>query len=97
MESKLNDLISRKDVLDEIFILEFFYSHHDVIRKFCERLNASVGKLPAVDAVEVVRCKDCNRRYDADECPMCCLIGGESHDYTADNGYCDRGERKENV
>ena len=26
---------------------------------------------PTVDAVEVVRCKDCIRRYDTDECPMC--------------------------
>ena len=30
-----------------------------------------VEEMPTVDAVEVVRCKDCIRRYDTDECPMC--------------------------
>ena len=50
---------------------------------------------PIVDAVEVVRCKDCIRRYDTDECPMCFLIKGKYYEYTNENGYCDRGERKE--
>lgn len=49
---------------------------------------------PAVDAVPVVRCCECKRRYDADECPMCFLIDGEYHEYTNGNGYCDRGERR---
>ena len=51
-------------------------------------------QLPAADVVEVVRCKDCRRRYDADECPMCFLIDGEYHEYTNGNGFCDRGERR---
>ena len=50
---------------------------------------------PTIDAVPVVRCEDCIRRYDTDECPMCFLIEGNYCDYTNDNGYCDRGERKE--
>ena len=50
---------------------------------------------PNVDAVEVVRCKDCIRRYDTDECPMCYLSGGQYVEYTSDDGYCDRGERKD--
>ena len=52
---------------------------------------------PTVDAVPVVRCKYCIRRYDTDECPMCFLIEGNYCDYTNENGYCDRGERKEGV
>ena len=48
-----------------------------------------------IDAVPVVRCKDCIRRYDTDECPMCFLIEGNYCEYTNENGYCDRGERKE--
>ena len=48
-----------------------------------------------VDAVPVVRCKDCIRRYDTDECPMCFLIEGKYYEYTNENGFCDRGERKE--
>ena len=51
-------------------------------------------KQPTIDAVEVVRCKDCIRRYDTDECSMCFLIEGKYYEYTNGNGFCDRGERK---
>ena len=50
---------------------------------------------PTIDAVPVVRCKDCVRRYDTDECPMCYLSEGKYYEYTNENGFCDRGERKE--
>lgn len=56
---------------------------------------AFLKKQPTIDAVPVVRCKDCIRRYDTDECPMCFLIEGKYYEYTNGNGYCDRGERKE--
>ena len=52
-------------------------------------------KQPTIDAVPVVRCKDCIRRYDTDECPMCFLIEGKYYEYTNENGFCDCGERKE--
>ena len=54
-----------------------------------------VDNAPTVDAVEVVRCKDCIRRYDTDECPMCFLIEGKYYEYTNGNWFCDCGERKE--
>ena len=56
---------------------------------------AFLKRQPTIDAVPVVRCKDCIRRYDTDECPMCFLIEGKYYDYTNENGFCDRGERKE--
>lgn len=56
---------------------------------------AFLKKQPIIDAVPVIRCKDCIRRYDTDECPMCFLIEGEYCEYTNENGYCDRGEPKE--
>ena len=55
----------------------------------------SIDSQPTVDAVEVVRCKDCIKRYDTDECPMCYLSEGKYYEYTNGNGFCDRGERKE--
>lgn len=58
---------------------------------------AFLKKQPTIDAVPVVRCKDCIRRYDTDECPMCFLIEGTYYEYTNENGHCDRGERKEGV
>ena len=54
-----------------------------------------IDQAPTIDAVPVVRCKDCIRRYNTDECPMCFLIEGEYCEYTNENGFCDRGERKE--
>ena len=54
-----------------------------------------IEEMPTIDAAPVVRCKDCIRRYDTDECPMCFLIEGKYYEYTNENGFCDRGERKE--
>ena len=56
-----------------------------------------IEEMPTIDAVPVVRCKDCIRRYDTDECPMCFLIEGNYCEYTNENGFCDRGERKEDA
>ena len=56
---------------------------------------AFLKKQPTIDAVPVVRCQDCIRRYDTDECPMCFLIEGKYYEYTNENGFCDRGEQKE--
>ena len=54
-----------------------------------------IAQAPTIDAVPVVRCEDCIRRYDTDECPMCFLIEGKYYEHTNENGFCDRGERKE--
>ena len=54
-----------------------------------------IDQAPTIDAVPVVRCKDCIRRYDTDECPMCFLSEGKYYEYTNGNGFCNRGERKE--
>ena len=53
-----------------------------------------INNQPTIDAVVVVRCKDCIRRYDTDECPMCFLSEGQYYEFTRDDGFCDRGERK---
>lgn len=55
---------------------------------------------PTVDAVEVVRCKDCKRRGTSYECPFRRLIFTEAEGYhyedvTLDDSFCSFGERKE--
>ena len=65
------------------------------IREYIERQREFLDKFPTIDAVPVVRCNDCIRRYDTDECPMCFLIEGKYYEYTNENGFCDRGEPKE--
>lgn len=54
----------------------------------------TIRDLPSIDAVEVVRCKDCNHRYHSVECPC------QSYDHfyswmPADDWFCKKGERKE--
>lgn len=61
----------------------------------------AIEQAPAIDAVEVVRCKECKYRKDPFVCPMC----GESvapegedwgvHDWAEDDGFCHKGERRE--
>lgn len=66
--------------------------------------------MPGVDAVEVVRCKNCENRGIPTFCPMCYEESLEwdddgytewdniIHDPTTDDGFCDCGERrKDNV
>ena len=78
--------------LDSDYIQETLYRRAFKTRQDIEDwLNFA----PTIDAVPVVRCKYCIRRYDTDECPMCFLIEGKYYEYTNGHGFCDRGERKE--
>ncbi|MBR0320020.1 MAG: hypothetical protein IIX10_03080 [Clostridia bacterium] len=55
----------------------------------------SIDSQPTVDAVEVVRCKDCKHRGTEGDCPMCHDDDWYMIDNTTDEGFCDRGERRE--
>ena len=77
--------------LDSEYIQETLYRRAFKTRQDIEEW---LNNAPTIDAVPVVRCKYCIRRYDTDECPMCFLIEGKYYEYTNGNGYCDRGERK---
>lgn len=57
---------------------------------------------PTIDAVPVVRCKDCWKRGDDANCPMCsenycydeeCGTEYYTVDRTQDNDFCNGGER----
>lgn len=78
--------------LDSDYIQETLYRRGFKTRQDIEEW---LNFVPTIDAVPVVRCKYCIRRYDTDECPMCFLIEGKYYEYTNGNGFCDRGERKE--
>ena len=78
--------------LDSDYIQETLYRRAFKTRQDIEEW---LNNAPTIDAVSVVRCEDCIRRYDTDECPMCFLIEGKYYEYTNENGFCDRGERKE--
>ena len=58
-------------------------------------VDFGVDKIPAADVVPVVRCRECRHRYTMN-CSMyyeCSQCGGQ-WDWTTDDGFCDRGERK---
>ena len=78
--------------LDSDYIQETIYRR---TFKTGQDIEEWLNNSPIIDAVPVVRCKYCIRRYDTDECPMCFLIEGKYYEYTNGNGFCDRGERKE--
>ena len=75
--------------------------------KLIEILRMPIYPHELVDPIEAVadylidsgvtipmRCKECRKRYNPKECPMCVFVYGEQHDVTHDDGYCDRGERR---
>ena len=78
----------------------------------CERIGfcadyMDIKRFPTVDAVEVVRCKDCKNRGDEGMCPMYWIeeiqwdddryaeVDYVLHDYTTDDGFCCYGEKLE--
>lgn len=60
---------------------------------YAEQLETEADSLIANGVTIPVRCKDCRKRYNPKECPMCVRVYGEQHDVTNDDGYCDYGER----
>ena len=78
--------------LDSEYIQETLYRRGFKTRQDIEEwLNNAATS----EAGPGVRCKGGIRRYDTDGCPMCFLIEGKYYEYTNENGFCDRGERKE--
>lgn len=61
-----------------------------------------VHRAPTIDAVQVVRCRECKHRGNERECPMCEMVstwdeddGSEYYlaDRTEDNGFCHNGAK----
>lgn len=92
------DLIDRAALLDDIdvtFVVSGKSPYAEIrgANKIIDRIKAA----PAVDAVEVVRCKECTRFSPCEEVEGVSWTGwcnyGEFH--TDEDDYCSRGERKE--
>ena len=56
-------------------------------------LTGVIDAQPTVDAVEVVRCKNCKYR-DADDF---CAGRGYPNALVPDDGFCDKGERRDHA
>lgn len=78
----------------------------DKVMRGVHIVGNSIRSAPTINAVEVVRCRDCKHRY-GDECPMRHVewVTYEDdgfierddivHDNTQDDGYCNFGERED--
>lgn len=54
-----------------------------------------INKLPTVDAVEVVRCKDC-KHMEIEPCGRYCHVWGFFNG-AGDEGFCNYAERRNNA
>lgn len=75
-----------------VLVKEWGYRDH-YTRGFDEAVD-KVGNAPSVDAVEVVRCKDCEHYIKSEE-----NIGGHCREHcmwTNTDDFCSYGERKDN-
>lgn len=66
--------------------------------RFREYADHIIRISPTLDAVPVVRCKDCKHRFSSYNCPMRRIVApadGMMHyeDFTTDEGFCYKGEK----
>lgn len=90
---RLIDAIAYRKVLNEE--MDYQLEHcKDSFKYRCglEIAIADLGDMPTIDAVPVVRCKDCAWRGTAG-CPYNAF---DRRVERPDNGFCSDGERKEN-
>lgn len=92
------DLIRRGDALDALQIVAAWSDKTQ--RRALSQAYDNLHRVATVDAVPVVRCKDCKHRNSPYNCPMRKLVmpiegPGAYEDCTEDDGYCHKGERKE--
>jgi len=84
------DLISRKWLFDRFNELNLLETYND-----CRLVNATINEAPAVDAVAVIRCKDCDHCEDR-KTYLRCVRRGFNHGYEVKpNGFCNYGVPKE--
>ena len=78
--------VAKVHIVDEAgFGADFYVVYEEDIRK-----------APTVDAVEVVRCKDCKHYVETDLwCNLNCCVG-DSHANWYPEDFCSYGERKDN-
>ncbi len=87
----MNDLISRQAALDNAWQVMYKDEWHISLPEQVVSVN-DIEALPTIDAVPVVRCKDCKHR---DEEKGFCEGRGWPMQLVPDDGFCDKGERSE--
>lgn len=109
-EKRLIDAVRYGEVLERYINaphVKVFGKYSDGMQLAINTCIELLNSQRTVDAVEVVRCKDCKHRGEEVECPMYFVKKIEwdddgyteydyvPYDHTVDDGFCDRGERGE--
>lgn len=85
--TKVDDLISRRAVIDDI---KAMYEWHDVVTE--DRLIEHMKMLPAAEP-EIIRCKDCKHHHRDNSGTYYC--GRKDYGYGWGlNDFCSRAERR---
>ena len=95
----MDDLISRAEAIEKAkHDYDFFKGASNVSDKVRrdELLNVIfwLGNLPSVDAVPVVRCKDCAYLDEVDEHELWCMGNGYPARLVTPDEYCSKGAPK---
>ena len=76
------------------------HDYHEVACRACwvDDMRIAIEDAPTVDAVEVVRCKDCKHRYNGKDCthPLLLSYSWGAIRNVKDDDFCSYGERKDN-
>ena len=75
------------------FRVEYGYDNHGVLLVPYRDIKKSIEATKTVDAVPVVRCKDCKYSYD-DLDGLCCTYGVCIDSIVPEDFYCSNGERR---
>lgn len=64
--------------------------------ELCKAIVNRIDNAPTVDAVPVIRCKDCKHAEREDDGDIMCTFWDfcECNHHVLANGYCDRAERR---
>lgn len=76
------------DALDELIVESYHMTEQEYVRAGYSIVRLLMDKVPTVDAVPVVRCKDC-KWHDDDFCVNLDVLGFYGDD------YCSLGGRRE--
>lgn len=93
----MNDLISRNKLIEHLNVcLSESDGRTPITDAVLTAIKCAVEQMPAVDAVEVVRCKDCEHfdthwTYCGTDVHFCHALRLPIHE----TEYCSHGERKE--
>ena len=91
----MSDYISRQATLDALGVTKnatkYGGDHSGYDTRMLYEIHDALTGIPAADVVPVVRCKECKFRENDDFCTG----RGFPYQLVPDDGFCDKGERKE--